>query len=792
MSTEQNRGWNRLADFVLRARGLGIGFLVLGLLATASLSLLRFDFSPQTLFDTTSERAATYFKYREIFGADDHHLMYLVQGDLSQPETWQVIERLEDRLLAEVPEVEATWSLLSLPVPRSTGPGRLQIAPLLTDTPTSTAEARLLSETASGHPLLQDHLISRDASVTQILFKVGDDVTQMSEVGPLVDKLRALADEEGQRGPSGLRLDLLGAHAYRSTVVKQMIAEEIRFIPLTGVVLALVLFVLFRSFVGVMVPLLSVLLGALLTLAAMALTGEGINIINTITATLVLVIGVADAIHMMTRYGQERMTGAGRPQAMRAALVSVGAACFLTSFTTSVGFATLLTAQLPILKSFGLYAALGVMLTFAMTILFVPWALVRSPRDPVVSTDALRAETGSGEDWLHRLLARQAGFVRRNVPMILVVSALVTAAFVAGIPRTEVDNFIMEYVPQENPIRGAHQVMEDKLAGIVYADILLEVGADDPMDSPWQDPRMLALAARAEQLLLEAPSIRSTHSVLGLLREMHFVQRGGEASGGVRDALPASSGEIAELLLLAELAGNAQVINSHLSMDRRMLRITARCGDLGAQRYLALEKKLYRELDALFEGAPADVSVTLTGTTQVGYSGIDSLIRDLLRSLSWAFVLIFITLCVLFRSWKLAALSMGPNLLPIVAVLGSLGWIGQHLETLSAMVFSIGLGIAVDDTIHYVARYCQEVRSGLSPEEAVQRTTERTGRAILYTSAVLMLGFGVLYTSAFPPNHSFAVLAGSVIFAAVIADLFVLPAMLLFFRPQIPQRPQAP
>ena len=184
--------------------------------------------------------------------------------------------------------------------------------------------------------------------------------------------------------------------------------------------------------------------------------------------------------------------------------------------------------------------------------------------------------------------------------------------------------------------------------------------------------------------------------------------------------------------------------------------------------------------------------MTLTGTTQVGYSGIDSLIRDLLRSLSWAFVLIFITLCVLFRSWKLAALSMGPNLLPIVAVLGSLGWIGQHLETLSAMVFSIGLGIAVDDTIHYVARYCQEVRSGLSPEEAVQRTTERTGRAILYTSAVLMLGFGVLYTSAFPPNHSFAVLAGSVIVAAVIADLFVLPAMLLFFRPQIPQRPQAP
>ena len=108
MDAGDNKGWHRLADFVSRARGLGVGFLVLGLLAAASLSLLRFDFSPQTLFDTTSERAATYFKYREIFGADDHHLMFLVEGDLSKPATWREIDRLEQRLLNEVAEVEAS------------------------------------------------------------------------------------------------------------------------------------------------------------------------------------------------------------------------------------------------------------------------------------------------------------------------------------------------------------------------------------------------------------------------------------------------------------------------------------------------------------------------------------------------------------------------------------------------------------------------------------------------------------------------------------------------------------
>jgi len=788
MNAEQNKGWHRLADFVLHARGLGIGFLVLGLLATASLSMLRFDFSPQTLFDTTSERAATYFKYREIFGADDHHMMFLVEGNLASPEPWQALHRLEQRLRHEVPEVDDTWSLLTLSVPRSAGPGQLHIAPLMAAPPQTAEQARALSTAASSHPLLRDHLISRDGSVTEILFKVADDVAQMAQVGPLVDALLAMA-KEAEQGVPGLKIQLLGAHAYRSTVVKQMIAEEIRFIPLTGLVLGLVLLFLFRSIAGVMVPLLSVLLGALLTLAAMALTGESINIINTITATLVLVIGVADAIHMMTRYGQERVAGADRAAAMRLALCSVGAACFLTSFTTAVGFATLLSARLPILQSFGLYAALGVMLTFVMTILFVPWALVRSPVDPVVSTRAMRADSERGDDLLHRLLARQAQFVRRNVRAVLLVSMLLAGGFLSGIPHTQVDNFIMEYVPESNPIRAAHRLMEDKLAGIVYVDILLEVGEDSSLAAPWHQPEMLRRAVQVEQKLLASPGIRATNSVLGLLREMHFVQRGGAAAGIDPMALPDSSAEVAQLLLLAELSGEAGVLDSHLTMGGRLLRITARCADLGAQRYLALEKQIYRDLGSLFDGAPAEVKIILTGTTQVGYSGIDSLIRDLLKGLSWAFVLIFLTLCALFRSWKLAALSMGPNVLPVLVVLGALGWMGHHLETLSAMVFSIGLGIAVDDTIHYVARYCQEIRAGYSPEEAVQRTTERTGRAILYTSAVLLLGFGVLYTSAFPPNHSFAVLAGSVIFVAVLADLFVLPALLLLFRPTIPGAP---
>ena len=778
--------WGALADFILRSRRLGLGFVLLGLLGIAVLPLLRFDFSPQTLFDRTSERAKVWERYRAEYGADDHMLMLLVQGDLRRAEPWRALAGIEARVAAEVPTISWSHSLLSLPVPTSPEPGRVVIAPLAPDVPASDAEAAALAEQARAHPLLRDTLISRDASVACLLMKADDDVVRLAEVRPVVEALRAIAADAADHH-DGVQTWLLGPHAYRTTVVGVMVREELRFAPLTACVLALVLLILFRSPAGVMIPLLSVGLGALWTLGAMALAGQQVNIINTITATLVLVIGVADAIHMMTRYGQERRQGLDRPAATRQALVHVGAACLLTSVTTAVGFMTLLSAHLPILRGFGFFAAVGVMITFTFTIVFVPWALTRSKIDPVVRDPGQGLERGERATPLGRLLAAHAAGVQRHPKLVAVLGLLVAAAFALGIRGATVDNFIMEYVPRDDPILEAHRLLEDKLAGVVYLDVLLETDGE----TPWHEPDLLARAARAEAAILAEDGVQATTSVLGLLRELRWVQRGGEASGQPRDVLPASRAEAASLLLLAEMSGETTTLETHLDTERRVLRLTTRVADVGARSYMQLEERMRDSLAAAFEGADPAVGVTITGTSQVGYGGIASLVRDLLTSLVWAFGLIFLTIAVLFRSLRLAALAMVPNVLPIVVVLGAMGWLGLHLETLSAMVFSIGLGIAVDDTIHYLARYCAEVRAGHSPEEAVRITTERTGRAIVYTSLVLLVGFGVLFTSAFPPNRSFAVLAGGVIASALAADLWLLPALLLVFRPRVPGSPEA-
>ncbi len=761
-------------------RGLGAVFAGLGLLAIAFLPLLTFDFSPQTLFDSTSERAELWRHYRAIYGADDHVILALVEAPADRASTWALLAELERQIDARVPEVGDVRSLVSQPVPRSDAPGSVAIGPLSPTLPSSDAEAAALASQARDHPLLSGALISDDGSAVAVFMKARDDVAAMAQVKPVVEELRAIARDAEAAWP-GARVHLLGPHPYRVTVVGVMLSEELRFVPLTGLVLFAVLWVLYRSAVGVLIPMLSVALGALWTLAAMALAGQEINIINTITATLILVIGVADAIHMMTRYGQERRGGLSREDAVRAALSSVGLACLLTSLTTAVGFLTLGTAQLQILRSFGFFAALGVMLTFALSIVFVPWALARSPIDPVARE---HGDDGILADFLAWLLRA----VQARPRTIVAIGLSIGAFFAAGMPRATVDNYIMEYVPRDEAILEAHRVLEEKLAGIVFLEIVLE--APEGTDEPWLDPDLLRRAADVEARALADPAIQSVDSVLGLLRELRWVQRGGAASGEPRDALPTSRAEAASLLLLAEVAGDDGLSRTHLSFDRRVLRLTARAADVGARRYLEMERRLQADLDAAFEGSAVPIRAVLTGTSQVGYGGIDSLIRDLLRSLAWAFVLIFLTLAVLFRSWALAGLAMIPNLLPVVFVLGAMGWTGRHLETLSAMVFSIGLGIAVDDTIHYLARWCEEVRAGRTPEEAVAIATARTGRAIVYTSIVLLLGFGVLATSRFPPNRSFALLATGVIGSALLADLFLLPALLLWLRPRVPGAPR--
>lgn len=766
-------GWARLARIVLGARSLPLIFLVLVVGGLAALPRLQFDFSPQTLFDSTSERAAVYRAYREQYGADDHTLLVLVEADLRRLATWELIRDVE-QAVAAVPGIERHASVVTAPVPQRIDDA-LEAAPL--PFPDSEAEAAERAERATRHPLLRHALVAPSGGVHTVLLKVADDVQRISDVRPLVTAVRDVLTEQEARS-DGARLHLLGPHAYRSTVVSVMVREELRFAPLTACILALVLGLLFRSAQGVLIPLLSVGLGALWTLALMALTGEPVNIINTITATLILVIGVADAIHMMERYGHERDAGRSRREAARTALLWVGGACLLTSLTTAVGFATLSTAHLEILRRFGLYSAAGVMITFVTTIVFVPWALDRAGlRRGEEARPAPRWEAKL-DDALMRL---SEGVIRRPRTVVL-LSLLVTAAFALGITRTTVDNFIMEYVPRDDPILEAHGLLEEQLAGVVFVDVLLDVEGEAGAE-PWLEPELLDRVASVEAAVLEHPEVHAADSILGFLREMRWVQRGQE---GARDALPESRAEVASLVLLYDM-GDPELLaaQQYLSTDRRRLRLTFRAGDLGARGYLALEKDLGERIERTFADAGVQVAATITGTSQVGYAGIDSLIRDLLGSLGWAFLLIFVTLALLFRSVPLAALAMGPNLVPIVWVLGAMGWAGQHLETLSAMVFSIGLGIAVDDTIHFLARYRQEVRAGHSPEDAVRRTTKSTGRAIVTTSLVLLFGFGVLYTSAFPPNQSFAVLAGAVIASALVADLWMLPALLLWWRPKV-------
>ena len=229
--------WAALARRILGARWLPVAFALLVVGGVAALPLLSFDFSPQTLFDSTSERARVYTEYRAQYGADDHVLIALVEADLAKADSWALIADLEDTI-AEIPSIDRTASVLSAEVPRGED-GSIVIAPLPPSVPTSDAEAAALLAQAKEHPLLRNTLVAPSGAVGCVVFKVADDVERISDVRPLIDQLRALLDTTEAAHP-GATLHLLGPHAYRATVVGVMVREELRFAPLTALLLALV------------------------------------------------------------------------------------------------------------------------------------------------------------------------------------------------------------------------------------------------------------------------------------------------------------------------------------------------------------------------------------------------------------------------------------------------------------------------------------------------------------------------------------------------------------------------
>ncbi len=602
-------------------------------------------------------------------------------------------------------------------------------------------------------PLVVGKIVSADREVTSIALALPTDHAERRAV---IERMDAWLDEHPP--PEGSELHRGGLPYVRSTIVVKMQRDNRVLLPLTLVVCMVLLFVSFRSYAGTILPLLAVGITAALLVGGMAIAGQEMTILTNIVPPLLIIIGISDSIHLVGRFRDELRDRQNRREALLRTIRAMATACFLTSLTTAVGIASLIVSSTVGFRHFAVIASIGVMVAYVVTITFLPSSIAVA-KGPGPAPPAMEAR-------LERFLGGLTAWVIRKRWWVLGVAGVLAVAAALTARSLVVDHALMDQFDTTDPIHVTTHILEEHLEGVRPLEVSIRV--DDA--AVLEDPSFLAEIDRVASWAKERPEVLGVSSVTGVLHEA-WRQITGDPTA--REEAFVSAEQVDALTALLR-RGEYDALGHYLTEDGKHARLRIMVADIGAQATMALIADLEDELAAIDERA----DVTLTGEAFTGSVGTEAVVTDILRSLGIAIIIIFVVLTILFRSPRLGLLSIPPNVIPL---LGAMAWMvlrGMPLNIATGVIFSISIGLAVDGTIHVLARFREERRRGFGRNVALVRAARGTGRAIVVSCVTLMLGFGALLLSGFVPVRHFGELIAVTAFFCLVSTVIVQPALL--------------
>jgi len=717
------------------------------------------DFTPQALFNQDADNAAVLARTTEAWGRDDNDAWVLVEGEIFTDAGLTLLHRLHEGLSA-LPQVDRVDSLVSIHVAKRRADGSVGVVPL-----TLAGMPDEVQALARADPAVNGLFAAHDGGLAVVRAHLADELATVSAIKPGVD---ALAEAVASWPvPPGYQLHLTGIPTVRVQLVDLLKRDQAFFFPLDTLIFALVLIAIYRRPLPGLLPLAAVGVAVLWSTGLLLAGGVTFNILSELVPTLVLVIGVSDGIHLLTRYREELRVDRDRRAAMSRAVGQLGVACALTSLTTAIGFGSLMTSSSIAIRDFGLQASLSVLVAYGAVLFLLPTTLAWVPVDHVLGTGRRgprRSRVARAMLFLDALVARWPG-------RVLAACGVVCVAALALGTTVRTTSHMMEVFDHEHPAVATYGTVVEHLGGIIPVMIHLEASEPDA----FKDPEVLARLDDLTRQVRAHPDLGWALSGADLLASLHG------ALSGTRE-VPDDPDVLAQELMLAEWGGDQLQLGTVFDDEFRQARVMGLAPDLGGHAFVALGRDLGELGAQAFAGT--DIDVLVAGDGIVASSGIHRLIDDLLVSILLAFVGIWITLCGLFRNVRLASVAMIPNALPLIFTLASLRLMGEHIQTGNVISFAVALGIAVDDTIHFLARLQEERARGRSLRSAVRHTFRGAGSAMVYTSLLLGLGLGVMAGSDLVTTRHFAVLACATLVAALFADLLVLPALLYLLGPR--------
>ncbi|MGM0621326.1 MAG: efflux RND transporter permease subunit [Bacteroidota bacterium] len=704
-----------------------------------------------------------YQQFVEKFGEEGNLIIIGIQDpDFFKLQHFQEWKKLGENLS----EVEGVEDLLTVTntynLEKNTEERTFEIDPIFPDTISSQAQLDSLAAEFKSLPFYRKTVYNAETNTYLLAITVNKDKMMTREREQMVKSIQAVCHDFEEKQEVELRYSGL---PYIRVVNAIKIRNELYLFSVLALAICIVvLFLFFRSFKAVFVPVLIVVTGVVWAMGMLSLFGYKITLLSGMIPPLLIVIGIPNSIYMLNKFHHEYVSHGNKIKALQRVIIKIGNATFLTNLTTASGFATFVIVKSDILKEFGIVASLNIMGLFLLSLLLIPiiFSFIGPPSSKHVNHLNNRFVKG--------IIRKLVHITEYNRKTVYAVAVAVLAIGVYGITLMKSSGYMVDDIPESDPVYKDLKFFESNFDGLMP----LEIMVDTKKPGGVMQLSTFQKIDQLEQRLIQYSELSPPLSLLNLLK---FSKQAFYNGNENYYSLP-NNREKNFILQYADIGDeDSGLLHSFIDSAEQVTRISIRMKDVGTIRMEELYADFNADIDSVFTSDNYDV--TVTGSSITSFKGTQYLLKNLFTSLGLAILLISLFMAIMFSSWRMVIMSLTPNVIPLIFTAAIMGFTGIPIKASTILVFSIAFGISVDNTIHFLAKYRQELLiTNWDIRRSVVMALKETGVSMLYTSVVLFFGFGIFALSGFGGTVAMGVLVSLTLLVAVTSNLILLPSLL--------------
>lgn len=759
--------WAKTANIILRNRIL-ILLLVIGMTIFLGFQWdkMRFSNSQANLLPDDHPVNLEYQSFLKQFGEEGNAVVFAIRdSSLFTPENFNRWNKFSKQLAA-FPEVDIVISTENLKeLVKDKESNKFVMQPFITSESRTTAEVdSIKNQLFTNLPFYDNLLFNAKSGTVRTIANLDSDIvnTTVRKDFILQDLKNLVSSFEEE---TGMNVRVSGM-PYIRTMNSQSIIDEIRWFILAALgVTSVIFFFFFRSFRATFISMLVVIIGVMWAFGTLGLLQYEITVLTALIPPLIIVIGIPNCIFLINKYQQEIKKHGNQALSLQRVISKIGNATLMTNVTTASGFATFIITDSKLLKEFGVVASLNIIGIFILSLLIIPIAYSFMPQPKTKHLKHLN------KSWIDAFVNWMENIVRNKRITVYIVSLILLIASIIGIYQIRISGSIIEDMPQNAEFFGDIRFFEEEFDGIMPVEIVVDTKSPKGV----MKPANLKRIDRLSTIIDETPELSKPVSIVNLVKYSKQAFYNGIPK---YYQLPTSQENTFIMDVAKNSADNGNMLKSFVDSTAQTARITTFMQDVNTERMEAIESNLNENIAKIF---PSErFNVYMTGGALIFLKGTKYLVKNLILSLALAIGLIALFMAYLFRSFRMIIISLIPNLLPLVVTAGVMGFVGVPIKPSTILVFSIAFGISVDDTIHFLAKYRQElIANQWKIKVSVYAALRETGVSMFYTSIVLFFGFSVFIISNFGGTVALGALVSATLLFAMLANLILLPSLLL-------------